>query len=149
MKHWRLRPRRIHAEPLQPDESLVIETQSYLDGNYLEIAFNENRDVPAWAWLSVLAHGDEKSLARAATWLSDHPGVRPEFDTWGRVLEHVAHQVLDTAVAVGCSLGEIQRDLLIPLELTIINTPVGPTTLYRLISAILAELKTRVETEHS
>lgn len=147
MMRWRRRHPIDQNTRQRPDESLVLEAQCFLDGNYLEIAFSQGRDVPVWAWLSIVAHGDKDSLERASNWLSNHDGIRPELDMWGRVLEHIARQVQGTAQAVGCSLGEIQRGLLIPLELTIITTPVGPTTLYRLVTSMLAEMKMRIETE--
>lgn len=144
---WRPRHHPNDNLGMHPDETLVLEAQCFLDGNYLDIAFSDNRDVPVWAWISIIAHGERESVEHAATWLTDHEGVRPEFDMWGRVLQNIARQVLNVASFPRCSLGDIQRELLIPLELTIIMTPVGPTTLYRLVSSMLADMKTRIETE--
>jgi hypothetical protein len=122
---------------------LVRETQLFLDGSYLEVAFCDAIDIPAWAWLSVLAHGDQGSLERAMSWLASHEGARPEFNAWGRVLEHLARQILDTARAIDYPLHKLQRDLLVPLLLTIITTPVGPATLCRLVSSMMIEVEAK------
>jgi hypothetical protein len=125
-------------------KSLVQETQRFLDGKYLEIAYVCGHDMPVTTWLSTLAHGDRDVLERASKWTVEYGNARPEFETWGRVLAVTAGQILATTSEVNCSLGQLQRDLLIPLELAIMTTPVGPATLYRLINSMLIELKARV-----
>jgi len=136
---WRLR----RHDP-ERDGGLVSETESFLRGQYLDIAFDNDADVPAWVWLSVIAHGNEDVLLRARRWLSDHSGCRPELNGWARVLQHEASEILDTAAAVGWSLQDLQRELLVPLELAVTITPVGPATLSRLVQTMLTDAKARV-----
>ena len=103
---------------------------------------------PAWVWLSTLAHGDEETLKRATNWVNDHQQTRPEYDEWSRVLQYAAVQVLDTSRIVGCKLSKLQRELLVPLELAIISTPVGPATVYRILTSMLSEVRTHVRIDH-
>ena len=123
--------------------SVAAEAESFLSGRYLETMFDSLDEIPAWAWLSVIAHGDERVLERSEHWLQEHRGARPELDGWGRVLEHVARQLVTTAAAIGCPVTELQRHLLIPLELAVSLTPVGPATLYRLVNAMLSDMSSQ------
>ena len=132
---WKLR----HQDSHRPGESLVNETEQFLSGGYLEFAFASGRSIPAWAWLASVVHGDESALIRAQCFVRDHHGTRPEYDCWGRVLQLLARLVLDSARAMGCSVSEIQRELLIPLELAVMLTPVGPATMCRLVEAMLVD----------
>jgi hypothetical protein len=106
----------------------VSEAQQFLDGRLLDIAFESGGDVPAWVWLSAIAHGDAPTLERAQHWLSDHQGMRPELNGWGRVLQHLTKRLLETSEAIGCPASDLQRNLLVPPELAITMTPVGPAT---------------------
>jgi AraC-like DNA-binding protein len=99
--------------------------------------------------LSVIAHGDSEVLARSEHWLRTHHGLRPELDNWGRVLQHVAGQLLQTADTLGCSVSELQRQFLVPLELAVTLTPVGPATLYRLVNAMLSDLRSQIGIERA
>lgn len=74
----------------QSDDSLAAEVEWFLNGQYLETVFTSAAEVPYWAWLSVIAHGDSELLTRSEHWLRTHHGLRPELDNWGRVLQHVA-----------------------------------------------------------
>jgi hypothetical protein len=135
---WRIR-QEVRSEPASP-VSIADEAERFLAGRYLDIAFDTQRDIPAWIWLSALAHGDTRDLSLAATWLSDHQGLRPEFDAWGRVLQLLAREIDDTIATVGCRLVQLQQDILQPTELAILASPVGPATLYRIVSAALTEV---------
>ena len=142
---WRFRRPVANLHPA----SIADEAQRFLDGQYLDVALEGQREVPAWVWLSVVAHGDEKRLREVASWAGDHRELRPEFEEWGRLLEHLARQVLLSSSVVGRPISHIQRDLLIPLELAIFITPVGPPTLYRLVTAMFAVLETGSSVDHA
>jgi hypothetical protein len=75
--HWKHR----HHEP-RYGEILASETEQFLNGSLLDVAFASGDEVPAWIWLSAIAHGDAPLLARTKSWLSDHEGVRPELNGW-------------------------------------------------------------------
>jgi hypothetical protein len=133
---WRFR----RQTPEPQVDSIGEEAQRFLSGRYLELAYLNARDVPPWVWISAIAHGDEEVLELASTWMQHHGG-RPEFDEWGRLLEHVARRIVSTSRDIDRPLCDLQRDLLIPLELAVFMTPVGPATLYRLITTMLDVVK--------
>jgi hypothetical protein len=137
---WKLR----RHGPKQSDSILVSETQQFLNGHLLDVAFESGGDVPAWVWLSTLAHGDAPILERAQSWLSDHQGMRPELNGWGRVLQHLTRRLLETSEAIGCPPSDLQRSLLVPLELAVTMTPVGPATMCRLVNVMLIDAKTQI-----
>jgi hypothetical protein len=120
--------------------SIAEEAEQFLAGRYLDIAFATERDVPAWVWLSALAHGDVADLSLAETWLSDHLGLRPEYDAWGQILQMLAAEIRETIARVGCTLVELQQDVLLPTELAVLASPVGPATLYRIVDLALGEV---------
>jgi hypothetical protein len=43
-------------------EILASEAEQFLNGGLLDLAFASGGDVPAWIWLSAIAHGDAHSL---------------------------------------------------------------------------------------
>lgn len=128
---------------------LVAEAEHFLRGHYLEVAYGTAHEIPAWVWLSTLAHGDAATLLAAEEWLSTSTARRSEYDTWGRVLQLLARQVRVMTETTPCTLAEIQRDVLVPLELAILASPVGPATLYRLVTSMLDHVRTRVDIERS
>jgi hypothetical protein len=128
---------------------IVSEVSRFLSGRCLDSAFCTAEDIPAWAWLSVVAHGDSATLERSARWMDEHRGARPELDNWGRVLQYTSCRLLQTADTLGCSVIELQRQLLVPLELAVCLTPVGPATMYRLVNALLTDVRSKAGIEQS
>jgi len=142
--HWRhRRPERRHGE------ILASEAEQFLNGSLLDVAFESGGDVPAWIWLAAIAHGDAPLLAHTKNWLSNHQGIRPELNGWGRVLEHLTARLLETSEAIGCPTRDLQRSLLVPLELAVTITPVGPATMCRLVNAMLTDARTRTQLDRS
>jgi hypothetical protein len=127
-------------------EALVAEAERFLNGHYLDDAFATSREIPGWVWLSTLAHGDAEALLDAESWLASGRPVRSEYDTWGRVLQLLAREIRSMTETTTCTLAEIQRELLVPLELAIIASPVGPATMYRVVTSMLAHVRTQVDT---
>ena len=142
--HWKHR----RHQP-QYGEILAREADQFLNGRLLDVAFASGGDVPAWIWLSAIAHGDRPLLARTQNWLSDHQGARPELNGWGRVQQHLTTRLLETSEAMGCPASDLQRSLLVPLELAVTITPVGPATMCRLVNAMLVDAKTRIEIDRA
>jgi hypothetical protein len=138
--HWKHR----RQEP-RYGEMLASEAEQFLNGSLLDVAFASGDDVPAWIWLSAIAHGDAPLLSRTQNWLSDHQGARPELNGWGRVLQHLATRLLETSEAIGCPASDLQRNLLVPLELAVTITPVGPATMCRLVNAMFIDAETQIE----
>ncbi|HEY5271801.1 MAG TPA: hypothetical protein VIJ34_01055 [Acidimicrobiales bacterium] len=135
--------------PRHGDSILVSEAEQFLSGSLLDVAFESGGDVPAWVWLSAITHGDAALLAHAKNWLSDHQGARPELNGWGRVLQHLTTRLLETSEAMGCPASDLQRDLLVPLELAVTITPVGPATMCRLVNVMLIDAKTKIGLDRS
>ena len=132
---------------LRRPAALGDEAKLFLDGKYLELAYSTGRDLPAWVWLSTLGHADEATLSLAETWHVEHEGERPEYGVWGTVLEHLVVQLREVACALDVSIASLQRSIIVPLELVISTNPVGPATLYRLVSRMLAEVGADREVE--
>jgi hypothetical protein len=94
---------------------LVKECQAFLNGEFAEFGVPAGEPVPVWAWINLLAHGTEEQLRREA--------IMPAgSDNWHRARSLLADRVLADAVADGSSLAEIQRDVLVPLELETISS---------------------------
>ena len=95
------------------DGNLVSECEAFLLGTYAEFLEARSQSVPAWAWTNVLAHGRREDVERIAG------GVRAGWSStrrWRVARACVAGELLDT-VGRGASLGDIQREVLVPLEL--------------------------------
>jgi hypothetical protein len=52
------------------ERELVAECEAFFSGQYAQYLDNENRPIPVWAWLNVLAHGSEDDITPA-----NHLGV--------------------------------------------------------------------------
>jgi hypothetical protein len=128
---------------------LVAEAERFLSGRYLDDAYEANREVPGWVWLSTLAHGDAETLEAAEHWLAVERPVRSEYDTWGRVLQLLAREIRSMTETTTCTLSDIQRELLVPLELAIIASPVGPATMYRVVMSMIDHVRNRVESKRT
>ena len=121
-------------------DSLADEAERFLRGRYLDVAFATERHVPTWVWVSALAHGDDTDMALCERWLSDHGSERPELNAWGHVLQVLAHRVRETVARTGCSLVDLQEEVLLPIELAVLEAPIGPATLNRLVESTLVSL---------
>ena len=133
----------------QGESGLAAEVERFLSGHHLESIFDSAEEIPAWVWLSVVAHGDDEVLERTQHWLAEHHGVRPELDAWGRVLQLVAAQLVETAAAIDCEVSELQRQLLVPLELAVSLTSVGPATLHRLVTVMLSDMSSQSDVDQA
>jgi hypothetical protein len=95
------------------------EPEALLVGTYVEFLERKGRPVPRWAWINLLAHGDEEALRRAAG--ARH---RPFLDVnvWRHARGYLAGEVLEAAHRAG-SLATIQAAVLVPLELDHMASP--------------------------
>ena len=130
-------------------ELLVAEVEQFLEGHYLDVLFDSRREVPAWAWLSLLTHGDEETLRELETWNARHGASRPELETWVRVLQLLARRLLAMSETIPYSVVEIQRELLVPLEIAIMTSPIGPATMYRVVISMLEHARARLGSERT
>lgn len=131
-------PRRRDPYVVDPyEEVLVEECESFLAGGYVERCEACGEPVPVWAWMNVLAHGTDAELRAAAA-------NRSEGDEGHQALAFVAGELVDL-IDDGCvDLEELQRDVLMPLELDVIACPAATRwSAAELVSALLRVLPVR------
>jgi hypothetical protein len=90
-----------------------------------------------WALIGALAHSDRAELKKlAGAGISSHPASA----IWDSVLAYLAGEVLDAAPS-DPALVQVQRQVLIPLELQLLGADVrGPSSPRELATAVLASL---------
>ena len=97
---------------------LVAECEAFLDGRYAELVEGAGAPVPPWAWMNRLAHGTEDELRGEVDRLGDLHG-------WRQTSAYVAAEMLDEVDAGHLTLAALQRDVLVPLELDVIECGVA------------------------
>ena len=119
----KLVPRKGEMRTRREGRELGKECETYLCGRYAEYMDARHRVVPNWAWINVLAHGDLERLRELAAGDGLDPTRRTRTTVWWQAVAFVA----DVVVAQGddgSSLDELQRSVLVPIELAWLAT--GP-----------------------
>jgi hypothetical protein len=98
---------------LEPGARLVAECDAFLSGHLAE-RLSQDGPLPAWVWTNLLAHASEEVLRAECR--------RTPRGPWEAHRADLAGLVLDVAAACG-SLGDLQREVLIPLELELASDP--------------------------
>ena len=98
-------------------ESLAAESEAFLAGGLAEHLLSVSCRVPVWAWTNLLAHGTDDDLRHP-------PQAAGSFSYWGlptwrHARSYLAAEVLEAAGPGG--LSELQRTVLVPLELQLIS----------------------------
>jgi hypothetical protein len=102
------------------EAALVSEGEAFLLGSLVDLIESRAGNVPVWAWTNLLAHGTEEDLqGAAATVLA---GGVAEHTQWHQARSYLAAEVLHCAQLHG-SLAELQRAVLVPLELGLTSRP--------------------------
>jgi len=104
---------------------LVRECESFLSGQYPSFLQTRGLPVPEWAWLSLLVHAPTDALVDQvaggpARQYRDHLNV-----LWRGAVALLAQELVIVAERAGCSVGELQRDVLLRVELGWDRTPSG------------------------
>jgi hypothetical protein len=113
------RPSRLSGLPgsggveLGPGARLVDECEAFLSGHLAE-RLSTDGPLPAWVWINLLAHASEEELRAECK--------RTPRGLWEAHRARLAGEVLDLAATSG-SLGDLQRQALIPLELDLASGP--------------------------
>ena len=94
---------------------LADEAEAFLNGTYLAHLASIGRAAPGWAWINPLAHGTRNQLVALAQPAARGSGVVAR-DAWDKALAFLAHELLKLT-ARDVSLIEVQRTILVPLEL--------------------------------
>ena len=101
------------------DSDVVADCEAFLLGRYAELLEARSEPVPVWAWTNVLAHGTGEDVERAAA------GGRVGWSStrrWRVARTSAAGELLDR-VGSGMSLADMQREVLVPLELELVGCP--------------------------
>lgn len=129
-----------------PEEArLVHECEAFLSGRLAEELEDRQQPVPAWAWMNMLAHGTPRQLRSMA--YEGLGGAFTTVDAWERGLCFLAREVLAMAEERGCTVEELQRRALVPLELEMTRdvgwVETGPGLLVMRVVAALGHYRGR------
>lgn len=119
--------------------ALVIECEAFLAGRYHELLDPSRGQVPAWAWLNVLAHANVAELQEVVTgerWGAPERGCPRH---WRAILAFMACELLDAA-GDDAGLRALQRTCLVPLELMMNDATfadIGPVELAGIVLTAL------------
>ena len=103
----------------------VEECEAFLTGHLAEAMVRRGEYVRPWIWINLLAHGSERELRELGglggrreqeRWSRTAAGPVGPATSWRDARSYLAGEVLELADAC-CSLGEVQRSTIIPLEL--------------------------------
>ena len=106
---WDWMPRRSAS-----GSELLAECEAFLTGRLAEMVLRRDGYAPVWTWTNLLAHGTEVEVRQEYD-ADQRPSGTVE-DGWRAARSYLAGQVLELAGRLG-SLGEVQRTVLVPLEL--------------------------------
>jgi len=95
---------------------LVRQCENFLSGKMAKTLISTRGRIPNWAWVNFLAHASESELRTVAQ--EDYSrGLLSIYDAWRYAQISTASAVLTVSDACLCSVEEIQRRALVPLEL--------------------------------
>lgn len=95
--------------------ALVEECQAFLAGSYADHLDEKGLPIPTWAWTNLLAHGSELDLHRQEG--PPNSQGSPACFQWRAARSYLAREILDHTKECTVDLTELQRKVLIPLEL--------------------------------
>jgi hypothetical protein len=120
----------------ETDPDIGDECGLFLAGRYAEHFRTRQRHLPLWVWLNPLAHGTRDEIASWAAGACD----RPESREWSQAITFLAVCVLDMAGDDDPRLEDLQRDVLIPLELRLAERWFERMTPSRFVKLVSADL---------
>ncbi len=106
------------------ERALVRECEIFMSGRYATFLYARGLDVPQWAWLSELAHAPAERLSAAAVQARRRRAHIYPPRRWQGATSLVAHELVATAQRTGDTLEDIQRLVLLPIELELAD-PLG------------------------
>lgn len=120
MSWWSNRRERRAREPVDPiplsavsHPSVAEECGAFLTGRYPDYLGSRTDRIPMWARLNPLCHqGEEGVVALARGRISGD-------QTWAAATAYLAEEVLCAAARYGTTVEDIQRSVLVPLELSL------------------------------
>lgn len=104
-----------------PTDPLAAQ-EAYRAGRYAEHLLDLGAAVPGWAWVNALAHGNVLDIAAAALASPTPAGVPEPYRPWFRARGAMAQAVMRITVRRGTKLREVQRAVLLGMELELAAT---------------------------
>lgn len=129
-----------------PDgQQLVRESEAFLFGRLAEELEAAHEPIPGWAWLNMLAQGSPRQLRAMAG-----GALLRQFEAaeaWERGLCFLAREILALVDEHRCTVEDLQRQVLVPLELEMTGDPgwveTGPGLFVMRVVAALAHYRGR------
>lgn len=109
---------------------LADECEAFLEGSLVRCLQGHGAFAPVWTWLNEAAHGDEGEIRLLAEQL-DTDATDAQVRTRSAIARAVVHALTDRRLA------DLQRDLLVPLELRVAGTVLSPRRLVELVGRAL------------
>lgn len=137
---WSGRRNRVQSRQGVEAELAIEQCDRFLAGHMLDQIDAAGGEYPHWVWLNTLGHASEaelEQLARGMPAIDDTAEVRRA----RAMLRVLARDVLECARASTATVAELQRTVVIPIELRTLTAPVAPVTLVRLVRSGLAAAK--------
>jgi hypothetical protein len=127
---------------------LITDTEEFFAGTYAEHLRRHHEQVPGWARLNTLAHGElsdvrflRRSLAarKAAAFADWHE------ETWRKAERTLAGEVLEIVRSDADTLARVQRRILVPLELALMNSEAaGGLSVAQLLDSTRSALRSSI-----
>jgi hypothetical protein len=93
--------------------TIALECEAFLGGTLAEYWDDKGMDVPVWAYMNLLAHGNARQIGECVLRSS---GPRRVARSWRVARSYLAYEVLDLT-DLEFTLTDLQASVLIPLEL--------------------------------
>jgi hypothetical protein len=110
------------------ERALVRECESFLSGRYATFLESRGLPVPDWAWLSELAHAPAEQVTALVAAPRRRARVLPPA-RWQKAMSLLAQELVATAQRTDCTVDELRRSVLLPLELELVDPSVSAWTL--------------------
>ena len=92
---------------------LIVETRAFLTATAADEFARRGVDVPPWAWLNRIAHAEPETVL--------HTALGPTSEGCGGLIAFLAREVVVTARGDPAGIADIQRRVLVPLELELLS----------------------------
>ena len=114
-------------------DSVIEASEKLLEGRVLP-DLKPGADHPHWVWINTLAHADEPDLEEIAL-SRDQDDDDAEVRVQRAVLRLLSRELLAGARRGNVTVRELQRTVVIPIELQALNSRKTPASLVRLVRA--------------
>jgi len=129
------------------EQEFVAECGAFLSGHSAQWLADANRPVPVWAWVNALAHGSDDDITALAA--GEPPSAHDPSAVWEQALAFLAQELTSQATRRGCSLADLQRSTLVPLELELAGRQAsGAGAPAQLVASVLSALARHPTSRH-